>query len=129
MSIISWLGILFLITYDFLLADDGIKGNTWSELMRIHGQRHLVLPWLCGVLIGHLYHYDDNLLPLRGKITEPQAYNLIFWLSLIILGFGFLTEALNWDINIYVMSVFAIVGCVAGHYIWPIKREANKWKW
>jgi hypothetical protein len=125
---IGWALVFLLALYDVRLALDNIDGNTWSELMRSYGQRHLVLPWLCGVLVGHLFHHKDNLKPL-GNLDSQSAYTLIFWLSAIFLVISVGMHYLSRSVPDYVMTIVALLGFLAGHFVWPIKREEGKWKW
>jgi hypothetical protein len=125
---LGWVLVLFLALYDIRLALDAIDDNTWSELMRVYGQRHLVLPWLCGLLVGHLFHHKDNLKPL-GKLGSESAYAIIFWLSAVFLVIGIGAHYLNRSVPEYLMTIVALLGFLAGHFVWPIKREEGRWKW
>ena len=126
-NLICLVGATFLILYDIKLADDNLDGNTWSELMRIYGQQQVVLPWLCGVLIGHLFHLND--IPPKGKLNSVEAYNFIFWLTVLMVGIG--GGAYFWKIDFpeIIMTIVALVGCAAGYLIWPIERKEDKWTW
>jgi hypothetical protein len=41
---------------DVYLALDGLKGNTWSEMIRSMAYVSTFIPWVWGVLAGHFFH-------------------------------------------------------------------------
>ena len=127
--ILCTLGALTLLGADIWLVLYGEPGSTWSELMRTYGQRHVILPWLCGVLVGHLFHHKDDLQPLGGKLSSTEAFNLIFWISAIILGFGLVVNWGNYNVPEVLMTIVAALGVATGYILWPIHRETNGWTW
>lgn len=123
------LAAVVLIVFDFQLLEDGIEGNTWSELMRTYGQTQWGLPWLCGVLIGHLFHRDDEVAP-AFKLTADEAYNVMFWLTGLVLLFGTGMWAVGYQPPEVAMTLVAVLGCAAGYYLWPLNRKDDPaWTW
>lgn len=129
-KLICAIGAVALIFLDVLLLDDGIAGNTWSELMRTYGRAQWVLPWLCGVLIGHLFHQADEAQP-AGNLTAPEAYNAMFWLTVIVLIIGSALSVSGGAVPEVAMTLVAALGCAAGYALWPLNRKENgpPWEW
>lgn len=125
---VGWWVVGVITALDVVLAFDGIPENTWSELMRQYGRTHLILPWLCGVLIGHLFHPKDDLQPLRNR-DPREGSSFIALLSVLLLVVGIGAFFLNRCFPPYIMTIVAILGIGAGNFLWPIRRDPNKWNW
>lgn len=122
-------GAVALVVLDVQLLEDGIDGNTWSELMRTYGQTQWGLPWLCGVLIGHLFHPNDEAAP-AGNLTVDEAYNAMFWLTSLVFLMGSGMWAVGYEPPEGLMTLVAVLGGVAGYYVWPLNRQEDPpWTW
>ena len=113
--------VVALVVWDFYLDDDGIAGNTWSEVVRGASDRYPILPWLLAALIGHLFHPKDKLLPIIRD--RDVANSLMFLLTLAAAVVGFVGVAVPWH-----QSITASGGLLAGVLLWPMPRE-GKWQW
>ena len=127
-NLLCWVAVLALVAYDILLVIDSRIDGTWSVLMRKYGRSRLILPWLCGVLIGHLFHSQDDQRPWFN-LSAAHAYNLIFTLSLLFWLESIVAAAMKWDFPDYVMTITAAAGVVAGCTLWPMRRKTENWSW
>lgn len=121
-SLVGWVLVGLIVLCDVWLAADGRDGNTWSELMRTYGRTHLILPWLCGTLIGHLFYTRDN--PrLWGNLSLQQGSSLIFWFSAIFFLVGIVAFQKKLNVPSIFMTLTAFAGIGAGHFLWPFRRD------
>ncbi len=101
--------LLALIVWDIFLAVDDIGGNTWSELLRDAGKLTPVVPWLGGLVVGHLFHPGKNADPL---IDAPGNALVLLGLTLLFVIIGFFMTVPTW--------VPVPLGAVAGAFLWPV---------
>ncbi len=116
-----WIFIWVMVVWDVFLALDAVDGNTWSEVMRAASVGNPVLPWLFGILIGHLYHHRDDLAPI---FDSDAAESVLMLLTLLLIVAGFVFNGLDgWQV-----TVMALAGIAAGYLLWPKHRQAE-WHW
>lgn len=106
--------VAMLIGIDIYLATDSVKGNTWSEIIRMWSKHTTLVPWLMGILTGHFLHPYDN---FRAVLGQPASIAVLLWLTGIvgILGLGFMRAGYpipGWSL--------LIPAFIAGWLLWPI---------
>lgn len=107
-SIVGLILIATVVGFDIYLAADNIKGNTWSEVIRLYGRHLNLLPWACGVLCGHWFHPDWT----HALFGQPGSIAVLVWLTFIVTGLGF------GSLNIP-MWTFCLIGMITGCWFWP----------
>lgn len=121
-SRLCW-GIVFVfIAWDLYLMKDGIPDNTWSEVMRSAGGRYPVVPWLLGLLLGHLFHPQDNPEPLVDREAAGTVL-VVLTLALVLLGSASAAWPLWWA------GALALAGFIVGQVLWPMGRKTKDWQW
>jgi xanthosine utilization system XapX-like protein len=113
--------VLGLIGWDIYVAYTPQKGDTISEVIQATARNFLVLPFVAGVLMGHLFW------PVR--VTESKPGKLPSWYL-----WGIVGAVLVWDLYTFAtgnaghpvadvirqwMVVPLVAGIPAGHYLWP----------
>jgi hypothetical protein len=111
-----------LIAWDVYLAADAVPGNTWSEVMRSAGSRYPLLPWLLGVLLGHLFHPRDQPEPLFDRET---ATTLLTVLTFGLVGLGYA----SFTLPPWLAGPLTLAGLIAGCWFWPMGRKSENWQW
>jgi hypothetical protein len=104
-----------LIGLDIYFAVDDVPGNTWSEIIRSWSKVTPIVPWVCGVLSGHLFHPFDNLKPLFG---QPHSIAVLVWTSFVLLFLGLTFNKYGFE----PASAAITFGCafVIGSVLWPV---------
>lgn len=99
---------------DIWLAVDPVDDNTWSELMRLGALATPVIPWACGVLMGHWFHPNDN---AQAVLGQPGSIALLLWLTWVVflVGLAFISSGISLD-----PSLLVVPGMVAGWLLWPV---------
>jgi hypothetical protein len=98
--------VLGIIIFDIVLASDGVKGNTISEVMRYWSSKVLLLPWAWGVLAGHFFHPSWSWQP-----HQPIGVAILVWFSVA-------AWAVAYTVGMP-MLVLTGAGVVAGVFLWP----------
>jgi len=110
---------LILVMWDVKVAYNDVKGDTISELLRDVSHAWYILPYLMGVVMGHLFwnRAADNM-------NEPKKHLLIFFgviggSSALVL----LRDAVNFFVNLpglnHANLVLVVVGFFMGAAFWP----------
>lgn len=121
MWILCWVVVWILVVWDVYLALDGTKGNTWSEVLRVASQDNAALPWLFGILVGHLFHGRDDLSPI---VHRDAAQTLLILLTLVL---GVVSTA-GVTLGGWLVAITGAAGIGAGCLLWPKHRQAM-WHW
>ncbi|MCG8433991.1 MAG: hypothetical protein MJA83_08170 [Gammaproteobacteria bacterium] len=95
---------------DVILATDDIRGNTWSEIIRTWSSHTVLVPWIAGVLAGHLFHPFD--IPEYSSLTEALVLSA-FTVGVAVTGFVVPKPVPRW-----VQSVYFLGGTFAGSLLW-----------
>ena len=108
--LVGWVAaavVLVLVAVDVWLAADGVRGNTWSEVVHYWGTRIRFIPWCLGGLVGHFF--AGGLLP---SLPAEQGVPVLIWATVVaqILAAGFSVPPL----------VVAAAGMVAWGMLWPV---------
>ena len=115
-AVLIVMGVLIaaLIIADIDLARDDIDDNTWSELVRLAGDRTIGVPWLFGLVMGHWFHPSDDLKP----IVDPPGNALVVLLSTaVITALGLLMSLPMW--------LAFIAAAPVGAYLWPMSANPD----
>lgn len=100
---------------DFWFVFDGIRENTWSEIIRRYAELSVLIPYIMGVLMGHWFHpfeeggqfYTARMLGLVGITVAAIIASIfirIYWLPFP-----------NW---LLITSV--LVGMFSGLMLWRV---------
>lgn len=116
-SVLIGLGVLVgaLIVVDVFLATDEVGGNTWSELMRIAADKTPVVPWLCGLVMGHWFHPGEALDPL---IDPPGNALALLLMSAIVLVIGYVVVLPPW--------LPLVIAAPIGALVWPVATNRER---
>lgn len=103
-----------LIGIDIYLAADSVKGNTWSEIIRMWAKYTPLVPWTIGVLTGHFFHPFDN---FRAVLGQPASIAVLIWLTGVvgIMGLSFMKAGYpipGWSVLVPAFT--------AGWLLWPV---------
>lgn len=94
-----------LIGVDIWLMVDGIKGNTWSEMIRAAGKVTTFVPWMLAVLVGRWYHPVPDFGPLAGKFSIP----IFIVLSYIVVVVGDILRKKRMPIPSWVIVLLGVI--------------------
>jgi len=115
--IVLWIGgglLAVAIGLDVWLAADDVPDNTWSELLRLAAYETPVLPWVCGVLMGHWFHPKDG---FQAVLGQPRSIALLIWFTWALFVIGLAVSSLGLPIPPWIPVV---PGLVAGALLWPV---------
>ena len=121
-SRLCWAILIGLIAWDLYLEGDATPDNTWSEVMRGASGRYPVLPWLLGLLLGHLFHPQDSPEPV---VDREAAASVLAVGTFAFIGLGFASVA--WPV--WWAGALALVGLFAASLLWPMERRTEDWRW
>ena len=117
---------LIVIAYDIFIVIEPSRGDTISRMLLTFSYRYPVIPWLWGILSGHLFWH----LKVRDKKVFGINENKYRVIALI--------GAISLTVALIVLNCFGLffinpcllllVGVVVGHYGWPQYIE-GKSKW
>jgi hypothetical protein len=96
---------LIIVIFDIVLAVDGHKGNTISEIIRYWSNKILILPFAWGVLMGHFWH------PMNWYPPQPTGVAILSWVAIFV-------WIVAYSIGVPPIAV-GMVGIVAGVILWP----------
>ena len=111
-------GILILATIiglDVYFLLDGVKGNTWSEIIRKLGFILVLVPWIWGGLGGHFHH--PNWKPI---IQPPGNIALLIWFSLLVTIVGGAIMKSSWPYAHWVPFITFFIAAVVVGKLWPV---------
>jgi len=98
--------------WDVYVTVNDVKGDTISELLRTWAWKWPTIPFVCGVVLGHLFWNVDRLINKWRKIY-------VLW--------GVCASILAVDI-LWVENVApvlpAVLGVVIGHWLWPQPKSS-----
>lgn len=103
-----------LLGLDVYLAADGIKGNTWSEILRMWSKKTTIISWIYGGLGGHFFHWWNHDKALLG---QPNSVVLLVWLTVVAAMVGVAALKMGHPIPPWAMLVPAFF---AGALLWPV---------
>lgn len=106
--------LVVLIGLDVYLAVDGVKGNTWSEILRSWGQSNGLAAWIWCGLAGHYWHWMEKSKPV---IKQPGNIALLVWLTILV--YIVTTAATRSGIPIPSWSI-APIAFVVWALLWPV---------
>jgi len=103
-----------LIGLDIYLAVDGLKGNTWSEILRMWGSKNALAPWIWCGLAGHYFHWKSTSKPI---LEPPANIAMLVWLTVLI----FIVSMAMTRAGIPIPSwIIAPVAFIAWGLLWPV---------
>jgi hypothetical protein len=120
---LCWLIFIVLVAWDVWLALDAVASNTWSEQMRIASGGKPVLPWLFGVILGHLFHPADGLAPVMEKDAALTILSMATVVAFVVGAFGLLS------LSETLVALTMLCGVAAGVLLWPKPRATSEWRW
>lgn len=108
--------ISIIVGLDIWFVLDDVPRNTWSAIIRKISIITPVVPWICGVLSGHFFHWWKN-------APEIELWKIILLLVLTgivaLLGLG--TTILDKQLNFYLFPLlFFLLAFIAGSFLWPV---------
>jgi hypothetical protein len=103
-----------LIGLDFYLAFDGMKGNTWSEILRSWGAKNALTPWIWCGLAGHFFHWSKQSRPI---LHPPSNIALLVWLTALVFVVSVAMTRAGMPIPSWVVAPVAFV---AWAILWPV---------
>ena len=103
-----------LIGLDIYLAVDGLKGNTWSEILRSWGRSNALAPWIWCGLAGHYWHWMEKSRPI---IKNPGNIVTLVWLTLLVFIISTAATRAGLPVPAWVIAPIAFV--VWG-FLWPV---------
>jgi hypothetical protein len=99
---------------DVYLALDGIKGNTWSEMIRSMGFVSTFIPWVWGVLSGHFFHPN-----WQPWLKQPGGVAVLIWLSFLIPGVTTILMKAQVPYANWLPFVVCLIAALFGGKLWP----------
>jgi hypothetical protein len=109
------LGLLgLLIGLDIYLASNGVRGDTWSELLRTWGKATPLIPWAWSVLLGHWFHPDFT----RTLFAQPTSVAFLLWFTVVLGIAGVAANTVGTPIPAWTVI---IPGIIAGVFLWPVR--------
>jgi uncharacterized membrane protein YoaK (UPF0700 family) len=108
--------ISIIIGLDIWFVLDKVPGNTWSSLIRKLSIITPVIPWVCGVLSGHFFHWWKNV-----PSFELWKIILLLVLTAIVALLGLGTTLLDKQLDFYLFPLlFFFLAFIAGSFLWPV---------
>lgn len=111
-------GIILLATIlglDVYFALDGVKGNTWSEMIRKLGFILTFVPWAWGGLGGHFFHAN-----WKQVLPTPDNIALMVWLSIFVTIIGGAIMKSSWTYSHWVPYVSFLTASLVIGKLWPV---------
>jgi hypothetical protein len=104
-----------IIGLDIYFVLDGIKGNTWSEMIRKLGFILTFIPWAWGGLGGHFFHPN-----WKQIIQSPGNIAMMVWLSVVVTMIGGAVMKSGWSYAHWVPFITFFVAAVVIGKLWPV---------
>jgi hypothetical protein len=99
--------LLMIIGIDIYFAVDKIKGNTWSEIIRLWGEKYKLIPFAWGMLAGHFFHPT-----IWPHFSHPNGIAVLLWVAVVM-------QILS-SVSPLPMLIYLGIGTVAGIFCWPV---------
>lgn len=115
-AIVSGLTLIAItIGLDIYFAVDGVKGNTWSEMMHKMAFISTFIPWAWGILAGHFFNPEWQ--PL---LKQPAGIALLIWLSILVSCIGAVLLKSSFSHLNWVPIVVCLLAVLVGAKLWPV---------
>ena len=108
-----------LVGWDIYVTVNAIRGDTISEIIARLGRNYAVLPFLWGVVVGHLFWSVRHIGHKKSKLAVLWCWVLML-LALDLV-----------DVYDIAPIIPLFVGIVAGSALWPTQRDSvnlGNWK-
>jgi len=97
-----------LLAWDIFVAANDVKDDTISELLRDLGTAVYTLPFLFGIVMGHLFENSD---------TRPNRFKMLFPVAIAVVLLD-ITGYMHYPGGNFIFFTF---GVGFGAYLWPQK--------